>query len=513
MKFSKTKASLLAITLLFAAIPFGFTSCGEPGEGGEKKETVVIRAGIGENSVVDYTDMPFFQDLEEATGVRFELEEMSNTNIALMFSSGSYVDVLFGGNCTDSQLMIAANSGDVVELTPEMLSEYAPTWKKTFDENPDFYNASKFDGDKLYSLPYIRTLSIDRGVRDVWWINQKWLDELNLNMPKTLTDFKNVLRAFKANAGKGSIPEKVIPWYTAINSIIGGQFDFYASYGLPVYDYTYLGVDDSDKIVSYATDTRLKTAIKELSSMYAEGLITPEAISDDGNAYMTRTNSVAEVPYIGVFTAYWTPMEDYVPMTLFQSAEGVEPLIRQQPLGVIRNRAVIFSSCKAPERVLEALEWVVQEKNQMYLDFGKEGEGYSYDEASKTYTVHNADSDTYTTPGNAISGLLDGRFEGRITFDPDHSWYKRQQAIELYQGHMINLKNLIPPMMFSASAQEKADEYKRTFQAYIGQMTDKWVEGTSNVDSDWNAYVTQIGKLGMDEFVKLYQEAYDNFKS
>lgn len=188
--------------------------------------------GITENPVMDYSDMKFFKDMEEATGVRFEIEEMSNEKITLMFATGDFVDVMFGGSFSNSQLEIAANSGSVVELSG-LLADNAPTWKKAFDENPMYYAASKFGEDKLYSLPNIRTLDADRGIRDVWWINQKWMDELNLKMPTTLAEFTDILRAFKANAGKGSIPENVMPWYFLTNGIISGQFDFYNTFGVP----------------------------------------------------------------------------------------------------------------------------------------------------------------------------------------------------------------------------------------------------------------------------------------
>ena len=228
----KRICSVCSVLLAIVMTALLFTGCN-----GKKSNAIVIHAGVVENAVVDYDDMAFWDDVEKATGVRFELEEMSTEKISLMFTSGDYVDVMFGGGFTDSQIQIAANSGDVVEITDEMLATYAPTWKKAFDENPDYYNAAKFDGGKLYSLPYIRTLEADRGVRDVWWINKVWLDELNLSMPKTLNDFVNILRAFKNNAGKGSIPENVMPWYFCANSIIGGQFDFLATYGLEAYDY------------------------------------------------------------------------------------------------------------------------------------------------------------------------------------------------------------------------------------------------------------------------------------
>ena len=498
------------VALLLLGSAAGLAGCKPGGEGGDK-ETVVIQAGITENPVMDYSDMQFFHDMEAATGVRFEIEEMSNEKITLMFSSGDFVDVLFGGTFSNSQLEIAANSGSVVELSG-LLAENAPTWKKTFDENPMYYAASKFGDDKLYSLPYIRTLDADRGIRDVWWINQKWMDELNLKMPTTLAEFTDILRAFKANAGKGSIPENVMPWYFCVNGIVSGHFDFYNTFGVPVYDYTYMGVEDG-KVVNYAADPRLKTANTVLRDMFAEGLIAPESMTDTPNDVLTRTNQSTETPYIGVFTAYWTPLEDYVPMTLFQSVEGVEPLIRRQPLGVTRNRMVIFDSCEYPERVLQAMEWAVQDKNAIYLDFGLEGEQWTYDSEADMYTVTSGveplDSET---PGNAIPGLLDDRFNGRITFGENHSWYKRGQAIEIYKDNRIPLESLIPPMSFSAEAQEQADNYKLVICArYINNTVKSWINGSADINAGWDEYVNQINKLGMEDYIRLNQEAYDAF--
>ena len=511
--FGKTwlrRGGCAALAGLLLCSVASLSGCKSDSDGG-KKETVVIKAGITENPVMDYSDMKFFKDMEEATGVRFEIEEMSNEKITLMFATGDFVDVMFGGSFSNSQLEIAANSGSVVELSG-LLAENAPTWKKAFDENPMYYAASKFGEDKLYSLPNIRTLDADRGIRDVWWINQKWMDELNLKMPTTLAEFTDILRAFKANAGKGYIPENVMPWYFLTNGIISGQFDFYNTFGVPVYDYTYMGVKDG-KVVNYATDPRLKTANTVLRDMFAEGLIAPESMTDTPNDVLTRTNQHTDTPYIGVFTGYWTPLEDYVPMTLFQSQEGVEPLIRRQPLGVTRNRMVIFDSCKYPEKVLQAMEWAVQDKNAIYLDFGIEGEQWTYDSAADMYTVTSGvepmDSET---PGNAIPGLLDDRFNGRVTFGENHSWYKRGKAIEIYKDNRIPLEDLIPPMSFSSEAQEKVDNYKLVICArYINNTVKSWINGSADINAGWDEYVNQINKLGMEDYVRLHQEAYDAF--
>ena len=498
----------LAIVLMFSVI---FSGCSNK-EGKKNDDVVTIRAAFVENAAVDYTAMPFWDKIEEECGVRFELEEMSPEKISLMFTSGDFVDVLFGGGCTDSQIQLAATSGDVVELTDELLSQYAPTWKKVFDENPEYYAAAKFDGNKLYSLPYIRTLATDRGVRDVWWINQTWLDELNLSMPKTLDDFINILRAFKNNAGTGSIPENVMPWYFCANSIIGGQFDFLATYGIEAYDYTYMALDGNGTVVNYATDTRLKSVVQTMASMYAEGLIAPESLTENSTEYSSRVNS-EETPYIGVFSAYWTPSDDYVPMTLFQSVEGVEPEIRQQPLGVTRNRMVLFEKCEHPEKVLEVMDWLIQEKNQIYNDFGEENDGWNYDSETDKFTIHVAEKNS-VSPGNALPGLLDDRFEGRMVYDEDHPWAKRQAAIEMYGDNRIELSHIIPPLSFTAEAQEKADNYKLViFQRYVNTQMKNWIDRTSDVTSDWDEYVSQVNALGLADYIALYQEAYDNMMS
>ena len=399
----------------------------------------------------------------------------------------------------------------MVELTDELLEQYAPTWKAFFDENPEYYNAAKYEGDHLYSLPYIRTLEADRGVRDIWWINKNWLDELNLKMPETLDDFINVLRAFRDNAGTGSIPENVMPWYFCFNSMIGGQFDFLGTYGIEAYDTTYMALNDEGQVINYATDPRLKSAVQTLSSMYAEGLIAKESFTESAARYVERINTVAETPYIGVFTGYWAANDEYVPMTLFQSVEGVEPTIRSQPIGVTRNRMVLFEECDHPEKVLEIMEWVAQEGNTMFNEFGLEGEGWDYDAATDTYTVHKNESTVVHAPSNAWPGLLNDRFKGRVVYDEDHSWAKRMDAIELYGDNIMDESRIIPPMYMSTSATKKADEYRSTiFTKYVGPLMRSWILGQADVVADWDEYLQQLNALGLKEYIAIYQEAYDN---
>jgi putative aldouronate transport system substrate-binding protein len=272
-----------------------------------------------------------------------------------------------------------------------------------------------------------------------------------------------------------------------------------------------MAIDDNGKVINYATDTRMKSAVKALASMYKENLIAKESFTENALQYTERVNNVTDTPYIGVFTAYWAANDEYVPMSLFQSVEGTEPVIRCQPLGVTRNRMVLFSECEHPDKVLQVMDWIAQEKNAMYNDFGKEGEGWDYDEATDTYTVHKVEGGEAITPTNSWPGLLDDRFKGRVEYDEDHAWAKRLTAIELYGDNIMDVNHIIPPMYMSSNSIKKADDYKvNIFSKYVAPLMRKWILGEADITADWDEYVSQLNALGLKDYIAIYQEAYDN---
>jgi putative aldouronate transport system substrate-binding protein len=43
----------------------------------------------------------------------------------------------------------------------------------------------------------------------------------------------------------------------------------------------------------------------------------------------------------------------------------------------------------------------------------------------------------------------------------------------------------------------------------ITQSTAQFITGQKSLDSDWDSYVSDLGKLGLKRFLHIYQEAYD----
>lgn len=129
--------------------------------------------------------------------------------INLMLQSSDTPDVIMNG-MTDAQVSAAASSGRIVELTP-LIEKYMPTWREYFKTDDYGRKVATMTDGKIWSLPKVCDSGMGLRMRDEWMINTKWLNELGLEIPTNTDEFYEVLKAFKDNAGKGSIPENVIP--------------------------------------------------------------------------------------------------------------------------------------------------------------------------------------------------------------------------------------------------------------------------------------------------------------
>ena len=65
--------------------------------------------------------------------------------------------------------------------------------KKILDENPDYIRDIRASDGNIYFMPFIGAVKTFK----VWMLRGDWLDKLGLEVPVTLDDWYNVLKAFK----------------------------------------------------------------------------------------------------------------------------------------------------------------------------------------------------------------------------------------------------------------------------------------------------------------------------
>lgn len=143
------------------------------------------------------SDHIILQNIEKYTNTKLNVTWIPNTayndRVNVMVSSGELPDIVLVRNHKTSAMINAAKSGMFWDLT-DYISEYP-----NLSKHPQaVYENASIDG-RTYGIPRYRELA-----RYGMVIRQDWLDNLNLDMPKTTDELLAVARAFAKNDPDGN---------------------------------------------------------------------------------------------------------------------------------------------------------------------------------------------------------------------------------------------------------------------------------------------------------------------
>ena len=460
----------------------------------------------------DFNKMPYFQQLEEKTNIHLNVTmytQDTTTKINLIFASQSYPDIMLGGP-SDAQITNAAGQGDVLPLN-DLIKKYAPTWQKFLDSDKYAKKVITMSDGKIYSLPNVRQEESNYGIRDQNLINSKWLNELGLSVPKTTDDLYNVLKAFKQNAGKGSIPSNVIPWLFRFNNYYnGGQYDLYSSFGVftPGDTAEYISVDEKGKVYFSATDSKIKEPIKYLNKLYKEGLIPAEIFTDDQTAMDAKALSKPAV--VGLYSHYFNDDSSTYSAMPALTAPGVsKAMVKIQNNTINRNYFTIFKNNKYPEASIRLADTIAQPDWSIQAMYGTYGKWLQKDGDKITQLPFTGNEVSQYVPGNNVPFLLTDSMMKNFTYNG--SQQAREDTIQkVYKKDLVSLAQLYPKVVWSKDEQDERDNIQTDLLDYIDKTISSWIVN-GGVDSGWDAYIKKCNDLHLKDLISIYQKKLDAF--
>ena len=482
-------------------------------------EPVTIRAAVNFSTIMPDKDKTnIWKYVAEKTNLNFQIDIYKESEkVDLMFASRDYPDLLMGVGIKGAQLANGAEAGDFVELE-SLLEQYAPTWNTFMKENKLVYNASLAADGKLYSLPYIDFAPFDRNLRDQWIVMESWLGELGLTAPTTTEEFKNALEQIKANAGKGTIPADVIPYYFFFDNYVGGQFDIYSSFGVYVTDGDYVFVDNGT-VRDQSTNPDIKEPLKYLRELYTQGLIPPEVFTDDWNTYVSKISS--NPPVVGSYHSYANRQPELATaMGPLDSGNGKTPYIRSQAYTPgPAHTAIITYVNKYPVATVRFFEEIAA-STEMLLTVSRGTKGVVWDtnEQGKAYQLFWEESPDKMTEysldlglHNSFIALKDKNFYENVWEEISYSTVNsRAWAYDnVYKSKVMPNEMVYVGGALSADDTNLINQYRTDLANYRKNMYAQFITGKLDIDAQWDTFTKQMKALGLDEFIKLKQKAYD----
>lgn len=214
-----------------------------------------------------------------------------NQKVSLAIASDSLPDGLVANE--QSYLRKAAKSNMLKDIT-DLFNQYASEQVKGIIRSTQgrAMDSVTFDG-KMQALPNI---TVDTDGVHVLNVRKDWLDEYNLEIPKTLNDIENIAKVFKEKkpAGDQTIPltgpdkngRLYCTFLEASNNSHGfdpvfSAYDVYPGYWLE---------NEQGEVTYGSVDEKMKPALERLAKWYAEGYIDPEMGTRDSSGEVINAN-------------------------------------------------------------------------------------------------------------------------------------------------------------------------------------------------------------------------------
>ncbi len=463
-------------------------------------------------SAQDFTQMTNIYDwIFEKTNIRLNLITYTeNDQIALMFASGEYPDFAIRNVATDIQRQNAVEAGDLVQLD-EYIDTYCPTWNAFFEKYELTDKLTQIGG-KRYTLPWVNFAAFDRQLRDLQIIYKPWLDELGFEMPTTITELTEYLRALKAAAGTGTIPENVMPFYYLSGNWVGGEFNIFSQFGVYMGGADYLVAEDG--VVKYqAINPAIKEPLKWMQQMYAEGIIPAECYTDDWSTYLTRRQS--NPAQCGIHYAYGMYVDGMTCLPPVDAENGATPYLTSQsnvPNGP--HCFYLFKTNEYPVATMRLMEFFVESpENVTNICVGLEGQMWNYTEDG----MRSEFQSMYTEASKPVSGFWN-QVPGILADEYYANWDNNQYTDGGPRAVEFNEKlvgKTVPQELNVVTGNLDAEKTAMMNQYYtdIGNCQKatfaRWVTTGADIDAEWDAYVAEIEGYNLEGWLELKQEAYD----
>lgn len=368
-------ASLLAIATLTGCTNTGDSSSSSDtsGKDGKAVTVKVFKSHMGAGSIPDSSN-PHVKYVAEKTGVEYKLITTPPGSeptefLNLMIASNDMPDILrpIGGI---EQTLI--KQGGALPLD-DLLPKYAPNvWKNIPKEAWDIVRSASPDG-HIYYIPKV-FLVPERAPM----IRKDWLDKVGLPMPKTVEEYKDVLRAFRDKDPNGNGVKDELP--TSGREFGKWMDHLFGMYGIAMWEGS-PEWDEYDGKIQYAGVTpNMKAAIGSIRELYAEKLLDNETFLNKGDVWQAKINnnlvgSWYHLP-ANVVDRYNAMLKGapnaYIVGMPMPKVNGFQGFVTQKSMG--EPEWVIPASAKnKAEASLKLLDFFYDQSNDEFIRFGIEG--------------------------------------------------------------------------------------------------------------------------------------------
>lgn len=550
---TKLNKKIISCTLI-AGLMVSISACGNNKESKNEVESTNIDNSQTEFSILSgmsalskgYDNNEVLNKLQEETGINIDWDCMSDSlseQVNIRIAGGELPDAFMGVGFSNYDIANYGADGTFIDLTPYLTEEYMPNLYKILEENPDIRSAITMSDGHIYGLPAGEKMgTAGIGIEEDYsiytipqfsMINKAWLDDLGLEVPKTLDELHTVLKAFADNdmSAKyyGNSAGSTIPMSTGFDQWCWGQNIFYAGFGFTNWPNDIINdliLNENGEVEFVCAMDKYRDALTYFHDWYQEKLIDQEMFSQSDTQLMAKCSQ----GYVGVSTWWYIEelmgeyAEDYVFLPILDGPDGTHNVTVRTGGGTNSGNLSITNECKSPANLLKFFDKWYDPTIVMQLQYGPIDTYFTeQDEDGMWKSI--TDTESKQKFGKS-AGELKGEYEvygpKLILSDYYHTTFKMEdRAIErltdlndFWMPYVDSTTTYPVDCVYTEDELEIIDQYKTDFENTVSEHEGLWLKEGGPADEEWQNYLNTLTEsCGMKELLNVYQTAYNRYIS
>lgn len=513
---------------------------------GKEKLTVAL----SQNSNVENYDTNYLTVLlEKELGADLEFvylpssPEDAKSKLSIMISSNTELpDVIINPNLTALEVADYGSKG--VFLPMNSYLEDAEYFNQIAEKDREsLIQATTAPDGNIYSLSGMAVEPANL-VPYKMWINKTWLDKVDMDMPTTVDEYYNVLKAFleKDANGNGKADEVGVTgnttgWGCNPAIFLMNSFTFYngrqTNGGLAL-------AEDGKTVVAPFAQEGWKKGLEYLNQLCTEGLMPPSVFTQDDKQFTALISS--EEPVVGSCTAggygYWSGSTEN---TNFQEMEILPPLKGPDGMAYAAYadyspvpKMMITKDCKNQDLAFKFGDLFYRRDISLTSRYGEEGVDWSEDpEVCKDYKGLFEEAEGIKC-SLAQLNLQWSKVQNKHWYDVaptyrDLETYKgidgeysddpnaRNFRVEYNNGSVEHYYNehpekTLPSLIYSLEESDEIAEIQENIKSYVDESMAAFATGNRPI-SDWDNYLKELENMGLSKWITIAQKVYDRMTS
>ena len=503
----------------------------------KEKATLTGTISYPANTESDPNKRTIFKRLQEKTNVEIDwtaiqADQWSDKISLEMANTKNMTDFIFSAGFSDNDLLKYAKQGVIIPLE-EYIDAYMPNLQAVFEKYPEYRTMCTDTDGHIWALPWIEQLGNEKTaiqtIGNMSFINKKWLDFLNLEVPTTVDEFEQVLIAFRDHASEiqaeFGIDGSIIPMSCIVNDgdqdpslIINGFGEGYGDADKA----RHIAVTNDKEVICSATQDGYKEGIEWLHKLYEEGLIDTESFTQEWSTYVAKGKSGRYGVCFSWDVANIDNLEDWVPLpALTADTRNITPQNGSFTSGFDRGRCVVTAVAENPALVCAWLDQMYDPFQSPQNNWGTYGEDDDFDIFELSTNAEGGEMLKHAPLGDAspvevreaesVGGplaVLNDYYDVYVTC-PDDAQYRLDWIKEYYTPDM-NLDYVYPNVFMNQEDTKKLSDLQTDIEKLINANKSDWIMN-GFTDDDWNQYLSELDGYGLEEYLQIFQKYLDDY--